>query len=135
MEKNKKVVCGVVIVIVVTLFALMYAFWPKTTETEQEPTPPVIEQPQTEDQFPDKYVFETDPEKDTIIEFHLSSGDKTRDVEWRDKTNTVVIWHSEQGQAYQVISMDIQKKWIPMPDGGELIFNNGKKLIVNFVYD
>lgn len=134
--KNKKVVYGVVIAVVLLIvIALIYIFWPKTTpQPEQEPTP-TVEQPLPEEKSPDKYVFETDPEQDTIIEFHLQSGDKTHDVEWRDKTNTVVIWHSEQGQAYQVISMDIQKKWIPMPDGGELIFNNGKKLIVNFVYD
>lgn len=135
MEKNQKIICGVVIFVLIIVVAIC-VFWPKTTpQTEQKPIPPTVEQPLPEKQFPDKFVFETDPEENTIIEFHLRPGDKTHDVEWRDKTNTVVIWHSEQGHSYQVISMDVQKKWMPMPDGGELVFNNGKKLIVNFITD
>lgn len=137
MEKNKKVFYGVIVIILVFTVILGVLWMKKPAQTKTDPVPPTPTEQQlpSKETFPDKFVFETDPQNDTTVVFHLQPGDKTHDVEWRDKTNTVVIWHSDQGNSFQVISFNIQKKWMPMPEGGELIFNNGKKLTVKFVTD
>lgn len=122
----------------ITLYVLWPEIFPKEelewskTENITIPVQPVMPEPPAES-FPARFVFKTDPECDTTVVFHLRYNDNPHDVEWRDKSNTVVIWRSTQGKPYQIISHSVQKKWKPLPAGGELVFNNGKVLTVKFV--
>lgn len=126
----------VVIAVSLTVIILWPELFPKEdlsyTPIQLTGVQPTKPEPPAES-FPAKFIFKTDPERDTTVVFHLRYNDDFKDVEWRDKTNTVVIWRTTQGNPYQIVSHAVQKKWKPLPKGGELTFNNGKVLTVKFV--
>lgn len=129
------------ILVAIALGIMLYILWP-----ELFPKPEIEIKPVTPSAIPAPVVpslpkadrnrtvlFKISAVQDTTVVFTLPYNEYPKDVEWRNKSNMVIIWHSTLGTSYQVVCHEKQnKEWLPMPDGGTFIFNNGKKLTVKF---
>lgn len=77
-------------------------------------------------------VLKTASQADTTIVFMLQAEDACVETEFRNNSNSVLIWRSRHGAIYQIISHQKQDWTIQGYKGGEFIFENGKKLTVKF---
>lgn len=127
------------ILVAIAVGITLYMFWP-----EFFPKPDVELKPVTPTAIPAvpslpkadvnrTVLFKISAVQDTTVVFTLPYNESPKFVEWRNNSNMVVIWHSTLGTSYQIVCHEKQnKEWMPMPDGGTFIFNNGKKLTVKF---
>lgn len=129
------------ILVAIAVGITLYMFWPEffpKPDVELKPVTPTAIPAPTVPSLPKAdiertVIFKTSPAQDTVVVFSLPYNDSYKDVSWKDKRNMVVSWHSVSGKCSQIICREKQNnEWMPMPDGGTFIFNNGKKLTVKF---
>lgn len=128
MKEEKKLLGALLVFLFLLILAICYYLSLNESEEKTPPPPPLKTVPVP---APTRFEFKEEPQNDTTIIFELQQGDRCLKVTFRNQTNAVVIYESELGDKFQIISHQKQD-WQPMPGDGTFVFSNGKKLTVKF---